>query len=174
MLPPEANGFRSHWQFAAEFCTPGEGHEKGGVEGEAGYFRRNHWVPLPQAADLDALNAQLLAGCRADEARVIQGRTQSVGEAVTIDSPNAARKRGIGIVYQELSLFPERSVLANLFVNREPVRGGLVSTRAMEAASRDMLDRLGLRVDVHAPVGRLSIGRQRARPRPPHLRSAAR
>jgi transposase len=29
--------FRSHWQFAAEFCTPGEGHEKGGVEGEAGY-----------------------------------------------------------------------------------------------------------------------------------------
>jgi transposase len=77
--------FRSHWQFAAEFCTPGEGHEKGGVEGEAGYFRRNHWVPLPEAADLDALNAQLLAGCRADEQRVIQGRTQSVGEAMTIE-----------------------------------------------------------------------------------------
>jgi hypothetical protein len=55
--------FRSHWQFDAQFCTPGEGHEKGGVEGEAGYFRRNHWVPLPHAADLDALNAQLLAIC---------------------------------------------------------------------------------------------------------------
>jgi transposase len=77
--------FRSHWQFTAEFCTPGEGHEKGGVEGEVGYFRRNHWVPVPQAADLDALNAQLLAGCHADEARVIHGRTQSVGEAVTIE-----------------------------------------------------------------------------------------
>jgi hypothetical protein len=77
--------FRSHWQCAAEFCTPGEGHEKGGVEGEAGYFRRNHWVPLPEAADLDALNTQLLAGCRADEQRVIQGRTQSVGEAMTIE-----------------------------------------------------------------------------------------
>ena len=24
----------SHWGFAADFCTPGEGHEKGGVEGE--------------------------------------------------------------------------------------------------------------------------------------------
>jgi transposase len=34
--------FRSHWQYQAEFCTPGEGHEKGGVEGEGGYFRRNH------------------------------------------------------------------------------------------------------------------------------------
>jgi hypothetical protein len=77
--------FRSHWQFDAQFCTPGEGHEKGGVEGEAGYFRRNHWVPVPHAADLDALNAQLLAGCRADEQRVIQGRAQSVGEAVTIE-----------------------------------------------------------------------------------------
>jgi hypothetical protein len=46
---------------------------------------RNHWVPLPEAADLDALNTQLLAGCRADEHRVIQGRTQSVGEAMTIE-----------------------------------------------------------------------------------------
>jgi hypothetical protein len=36
--------FRSHWQYEASFCTPGEGHEKGGVEGEVGYFRRNHWV----------------------------------------------------------------------------------------------------------------------------------
>ena len=44
--------FRSHWKFQAEFCTPGEGHEKGGVEGEAGYFRRNHLVPVPKARDL--------------------------------------------------------------------------------------------------------------------------
>ena len=41
--------FRSHWKFQAEFCTPGEGHEKGGVEGEAGYSRRNHLVPVPKA-----------------------------------------------------------------------------------------------------------------------------
>ena len=80
------------------------------------------------------------------------------GEEVHIESPAAARRRGIGIVYQELSLFPERSVLANLFVNREPVKHGFVSTRAMEEASRDMLARLGLHVDVHAPVGQLSIG----------------
>jgi transposase len=74
--------FRSHWRFAAEFCTPGEGHEKGGVEGEGGYFRRNHLVPVPCVADLDALNALLLSGCRADEARVLDGRTQSVGAAL--------------------------------------------------------------------------------------------
>jgi transposase len=48
--------FRSHWQYQAEFCTPGEGHEKGGVEGEVGYLRRNPWVLVPVAADLAALN----------------------------------------------------------------------------------------------------------------------
>ena len=31
--------FRSHWRFEAEFCTPAEAHEKGGIEGEAGYHR---------------------------------------------------------------------------------------------------------------------------------------
>jgi transposase len=74
--------FRSHWRFAAEFCTPGEGHEKGGVEGEGGYFRRNHLVPVPQVADLDALNGLLLTACRADEARVLDGRSETIGAAM--------------------------------------------------------------------------------------------
>lgn len=77
--------FRSHWRFAAEFCTPGEGHEKGGVEGEGGYFRRNHLVPVPRVADLDALNALLLEGCREDEARVLAGRTGTVGAAMAVE-----------------------------------------------------------------------------------------
>jgi transposase len=77
--------FRSHWRFTAEFCTPGEGHEKGGVEGEGGYFRRNHLVPVPCVADLDALNAFLLAACREDEARILDGRTESVGTAMVAE-----------------------------------------------------------------------------------------
>ena len=77
--------FRSHWRFESEFCTPAEAHEKGGVEGEAGYFRRNHWVPVPKAVDLAELNRQLLASCRADEQRVIAGREQSVGAALLVE-----------------------------------------------------------------------------------------
>src|SRR5271168_2834270 len=82
------------------------------------------------------------------------------GREVVMESPAAARRYGVGIVYQELSLFPQRSVLANLFVNREPLRNGLVSVREMEERSADLLDRLGLRFDVHMPVSRLSIGEQ--------------
>ena len=73
---------------AAEFCTPGEGHEKGGIEGEAGYFRRNHWVPVPVAADLAALNAQLLAGCQADQQRVLAGRADPVGVLMAREQPH--------------------------------------------------------------------------------------
>jgi hypothetical protein len=40
--------FRSHWGYRSEFCTPGEGHEKGGVEGENGFYRRNHLVSVPK------------------------------------------------------------------------------------------------------------------------------
>jgi hypothetical protein len=77
--------FRSHWQFAAEFCSPSEPHEKGGVEGEAGYFRRNHFVPVPQATDLAALNEWLLGNCREDEGRMIGDRPQAVGELMVAE-----------------------------------------------------------------------------------------
>jgi ABC-type sugar transport system ATPase subunit len=88
------------------------------------------------------------------------GEIEFDGVPAVISSPVVARHYGVGIVYQELSLFPQRSVLANLFVNREPLRNGLVSIRAMEERSADLLDRLGLRFDVHLPVSRLSIGEQ--------------
>jgi transposase len=77
--------FRSHWRFEAEFCTPAQAHEKGGVEGEAGYFRRNHWVPVPEAEDLAALNGQLLKACQDDEHRTIAGREQTVGASLLIE-----------------------------------------------------------------------------------------
>ena len=77
--------FRSHWRFAAEFCTPGEGHEKGGIEGEGGYFRRNHLVPVPRVSDLDALNTMLMTACRADEARILDGRTDTIGAAMALE-----------------------------------------------------------------------------------------
>jgi len=77
--------FRSHWRFEASFCNPGQGHEKGGVEGEAGYFRRNYLVPVPSRQDLAELNALLESACRDEEQRVITGRSQPVGEAMTIE-----------------------------------------------------------------------------------------
>ena len=77
--------FRSHWGFQAEFCTPGEGHEKGGVEGEGGYFRRNHLVPVPRVASWEALNMLLRDASQKDEQRVIGDRLQSVGAGMNLE-----------------------------------------------------------------------------------------
>jgi transposase len=59
--------FRSHWGFQSDFCNPARGNEKGGVEGEGGYFRRNHLVPVPKARDLEDLNRQMMEAFREDE-----------------------------------------------------------------------------------------------------------
>ena len=80
---------RSQYLFVSAFTTPGiEGaHEKGGVEGEVGRFRRNHLVPVPVLADLTQLNRMLLEGCQADLGRRIDGRAGTVGEAWAIERP---------------------------------------------------------------------------------------
>ena len=62
--PIESDRFvalRSHYGFDSFFCMPGiEGaHEKGGVEGEIGRFRRRHLVPIPKAGSMAELNALL-------------------------------------------------------------------------------------------------------------------
>ena len=56
--------FRSHFGIDAAYCLPGiEGaHEKGGVEGQIGWFRRNHMVPVPEVASLAELNAMIEQG----------------------------------------------------------------------------------------------------------------
>ena len=82
------------------------------------------------------------------------------GEPFEASTPHAAHARGVGIVYQELSLFPDRSVLANLFPDREATRFGLISLAAMERTARPMLREIGLHVPLSRPVGFLPIGEQ--------------
>ena len=73
--------FRSHYGFDAFYCQPGhEGsHEKGGVEGEGGRFRRTHCVPMPAVDSVDELNALLEQWDDADDRRRVASRAMSVG-----------------------------------------------------------------------------------------------
>lgn len=77
--------FRSHYGYEGSFCNPYSGHEKGGVEGEVGRFRRNHLVPVPQFDSLDHLNEWLLEECRWDEKRFIEGHPLSVEAALVFE-----------------------------------------------------------------------------------------
>lgn len=70
--------FRAYHSFEARFCTPGQGHEKGGVEGMVGFVRRNYMVPVPEADSLEELNDKLIESCRLYGNHTISGREQSV------------------------------------------------------------------------------------------------
>jgi ribose transport system ATP-binding protein len=85
------------------------------------------------------------------------GETRVGGELVHLASPADARALGVGIVYQELSLFPERSVLANLFADHQPTRFGLVDATEMRRRAAPVLARLGLAAKPEALVGSLDI-----------------
>lgn len=73
---------RSHYRFESSFCLPGVkgAHEKGGVEGEIGRFRRRHLVPVPEVSSIEELNELLEEGCWQDLDRTITGQTETVGQ----------------------------------------------------------------------------------------------
>ena len=73
--------FRSHWGFRSEYCNPAKGNEKGGVEGELGWFRRNCLTPIPEAESLALLNDRLGNVCLRNRDRTIRGKQMTVGEA---------------------------------------------------------------------------------------------
>ncbi len=82
---------------------------------------------------------KILAGVHAPDA----GTIRIDGEEVAFGHPQAAQAAGVGVVYQEFNLLPERSVAENVFVGREPTRRGLVDRRGMERTTAELLEDLG-------------------------------
>ena len=84
---PRWTAFPSHYRFAAFYCEPGiEGaHEKGGVEGQVGYFRRNYLVP--EVDSLAELNARVAAAEQAEDGRRIGARIRTIGQDFAAEVP---------------------------------------------------------------------------------------
>ena len=61
--------FMLHHRFAADFCNPGKGNEKGSVENKVGYTRRNMLVPVPVIENFDVYNTELFKRCDEDHER---------------------------------------------------------------------------------------------------------
>lgn len=81
--------FRSHYGFEAFYCRLGvEGaHEKGGVEGQIGWFRRNHLVPVPRVDSIAELNAMIDIWDEEDLQRQIGSRIHTVGQLFATEAP---------------------------------------------------------------------------------------
>ncbi|WP_274919668.1 IS21 family transposase [Streptomyces sp. WZ-12] len=81
--------FRSHFGIESFYCRPGidGAHEKGGVEGQIGYFRRNHFTPVPEVSSLAELNEMVEQWDLHDGRRRIGSRSQTIDDYFTVEQP---------------------------------------------------------------------------------------
>ncbi len=101
--------------------------------------------------------ARILAGVE----QPTEGRLLMDGEEIRLRSPRDADRCGIGVIHQELSLFPNLSVAENIFMAREvTTRGLVIGHEAQRQRARALLARLGQTIDPLTLVGDLSLGQQ--------------
>jgi ABC-type sugar transport system ATPase subunit len=79
------------------------------------------------------------------------------GQEVSFSSTADAARHGVAVVSQELSLFGDLDVLANMFPMREPTRGPFVNRTEMAKRARPVLRELGLDVPLRRLVGSLTL-----------------
>jgi ribose transport system ATP-binding protein len=82
------------------------------------------------------------------------------GQRVAFANPSESQAAGISIIYQELSLATNLSVAENIFAGHEPQRFGIVDFRSLFRQAQNLLDDLGIAIDAHVPVARLSMAQR--------------
>jgi rhamnose transport system ATP-binding protein len=82
-------------------------------------------------------------------------------ELVAFIDTRDSRQAGIAAIYQELSLFPDLDVAENIFVGRHPLNYGLkVDWRQLYEEARELLDSLGVKIELKQKARHLSIAQQ--------------
>lgn len=101
---------------------------------------------------------KILAGAQPKDS----GEIYIDGRPVHIDTPQQAMDLGISVIYQEFNLVPYLNVAENIFLGREPRAAlpGFVDFGTMYREAQKIIDRLGVRLNVHTPVYRLSVAQQ--------------
>lgn len=82
------------------------------------------------------------------------------GEEVHFKDTNAARAKGIGIIHQELSLFPNMTVYQNIFVGHEYKKGIFLDDAKHRKGAQAILKRLEHEIPPNTLVGDLRVGQQ--------------
>ncbi|MFC0272826.1 sugar ABC transporter ATP-binding protein [Metabacillus herbersteinensis] len=84
------------------------------------------------------------------------------GKKAEITKPIDATLKGISIIYQDLSLFPNLSVAENIYIGRDSNNKAWkkIKWKEMEVIAEKALKELGVDIDLHVPVEKLSIAQQ--------------
>jgi ribose transport system ATP-binding protein len=100
---------------------------------------------------------KVLSGAHAPDA----GEMRLAGEPYRPKSPLEARRAGVAMIYQELSLAPDLSVAENILLGMEPTRGGLLDWRSLRQTAAEAMAAVGHpNIALDTLVGRLSVAMQ--------------
>lgn len=89
------------------------------------------------------------------------GTMEFNGAPVNFGHPLQAMDAGLATVFQEFNLLPERTVAQNVFIGREPRRGGFVDQKSMLTRTAELLEDLGIDyINPAERVVRLSVAEQ--------------
>lgn len=81
-------------------------------------------------------------------------------QEVKFKNTSEARTNGIGIIHQELSLFPNLAVYQNMFMGHEVTKGGKVDNKTHVEETTRILEKLEYPIDPYTVVGDLRVGQQ--------------
>lgn len=87
-----------------------------------------------------------------------EGEVTFEGKKISKITPAEATQLGIQVIYQDLSIFPNLTVMENLAINSEITAGKkLVNKKRWEATAKEALSKIGYNIDLHARMGELSV-----------------
>lgn len=89
-----------------------------------------------------------------------EGSIHFDGNAIAENSPAISKKLGIAPIYQQPSLFPELSVAENLTFGSDAGFWGLIDWNKRRKISRELLSRIGAKIDVDSTAAELSMPQQ--------------
>jgi ABC-type sugar transport system ATPase subunit len=142
-------------------------------------FARNVWKTYPGVQALRDINLDIRAGAihglvgengsgKSTFVNLVSGavvpdegtQLDLFGTPIPVGSPLAAQLLGIAHVHQEPLIFPELTVLENVFVGSYPRQGVLTDARRMRAEFRNLLGQIGIDLNPRLPAGELAVADQ--------------
>lgn len=90
-----------------------------------------------------------------------KGQIRINGNETCFSNPKEAEQHGIAFIHQELNIWPEMTVLENLFIGKEiSSKLGVLQTRKMKALAKEQFNKLSVSLSLEQEAGECSVGQQ--------------
>ncbi|MBJ7894837.1 sugar ABC transporter ATP-binding protein [Bacillus atrophaeus] len=90
-----------------------------------------------------------------------KGSIRINGKETYFSNPKEAEQNGIAFIHQELNIWPEMTVLENLFIGKEMTsKLGILNTKKMKALAKKQFEKLSVSLSLDQEAGKCSVGQQ--------------